>query len=144
MDKEDKTNNINNNMKYLIKNSQKTLNVPVKILDWIIEVENILFGHVIMHENMNIGSYDSIKWSSLSENPNSVRLLECDMEKINWSFLSSNTSEYAIDILEKNIDKIHWNWLTINPSAIRILENNPDKIDWRYLSLNINAIHIIE
>ena len=37
-------------------------------------------------------------------------------------------------LLEKNLDKINWNYLSKNPNAIHLLEQNLDKIDWDNLS----------
>jgi len=38
--------------------------------------------------------------------------------------LSSNRSEGAMQLLEKNQDKIDWSNLSKNPSAIQLLEKN--------------------
>ena len=77
---------------------------------------------------------DKIKWEWLSENPNSIHLLEKNRDKINWDGLSCNPN--AIHLLEKNIDKINWHILSKNPNAIHLLEKNVDKIDWDFLSEN--------
>lgn len=42
----------------------------------------------------------------LSSNKNAIKLLEENIDKIDWRQLSAN--ENAIHLLEKNIDKIHW------------------------------------
>ena len=47
-------------------------------------------------------------------------------------------------LLEKNLDKIDWDWLSANPNAIPLLEKNQKKIYWNYLSLNPNAIPLLE
>jgi hypothetical protein len=65
-----------------------------------------------------------------------------DINKINWTILSSNPN--AISTLEKNIDKINWKWLSKNPNAIDLLKKNIDKIDWEFLSKNPNAINLLE
>ena len=39
-------------------------------------------------------------------------------------------------MLEENIDRINWIWLSSNPSAIHLLKNNKNKIDWYELSRN--------
>jgi uncharacterized cysteine cluster protein YcgN (CxxCxxCC family) len=64
--------------------------------------------------------------------------------EINWRGLSRNTNPDAIKILEKNFDKIEWEELSSNPSAVHILENNPQNIYWNELSSNPNAIHMLE
>ncbi len=65
-------------------------------------------------------------------------------DKICWSFLSANTHPKAIKLLENNLDKINWSCLCMNPSAINIIEANPDKIKWEQLCVNENALHILE
>ena len=42
----------------------------------------------------------------------------------------------AIHIIEKNLDKVDWSFLSSIPDAIHILEKNLDKIDWASLSQN--------
>ncbi len=78
----------------------------------------------------------------LSVNPSVIRLLEENMEMIDWPALSTNP--LGIDLLKKNQDKIHWRCLSGNPNAIDLLEQNFDKIDWELLSKNPKAIHLIE
>ena len=53
-------------------------------------------------------------------------------DKINWCYLSSNTSEGAMQLLETNLDRINrycWEKLSVNPSAIQLLE----KIKIKYI-----------
>ncbi len=45
-------------------------------------------------------------------------------KKKNINDLSSNRSEGAMQLLEKNQDKIDWSNLSKNPSAIQLLEKN--------------------
>jgi len=45
----------------------------------------------------------------------------------------------SIHLLEKNLDKIDWSWLSENPNGLYLLENNTDKIDWDALSQNPNT-----
>ena len=42
----------------------------------------------------------------------------------------------AIKILEENKDKIDWNYLSLNPNSINLLKKNQDKINWKNLSVN--------
>jgi hypothetical protein len=46
-------------------------------------------------------------------------------------------------MLEKNLDKVNWCYLSGNPNAISILEKNMDKVYWNGLSYNPNAIHLL-
>ena len=57
---------------------------------------------------------DNIKWVLLAENPNAVRLLENNPQKIIWYCLSSNPN--AIHLLEKNPEKIKWRIFSTNPA----------------------------
>ena len=70
----------------------------------------------------------------LSHNPAAIHLLEKNLDKINWEWLSSNPG--AIHLLEQNQDKIKWCYLLENPNTIHLFEQNQDKIDWNWLSGN--------
>ena len=49
--------------------------------------------------------------------------------KIDWKWLSKNTNDRALDLLEKNMEKIDWVWLSMNTNdrAFDLLEKNMDK-----------------
>ena len=94
---------------------------------------------------------DKIDWSALSSNPAATRLLEKNQEKIVWSNLSSNPDPGAIHLLENEIrtnphNRISWALLSKNYGAIRILEKYPERIDWFKINENPNpeAIRILE
>jgi hypothetical protein len=70
----------------------------------------------------------------LSGNPNAIKLLEKNLNKIDWSILSSNPN--AIKLLKKNPTKIDWLMLSGNPNAIELLEKNLNKINWDIISGN--------
>ena len=56
-----------------------------------------------------------INWNMLSGNPNAFHLLNTFPDKINWFYLSGNTSYDVVQhILEKNIEKIDWSRLSSN------------------------------
>jgi len=80
-------------------------------------------------------------WLSMNPNPNAIKLLEQNADKIAWRCLSTNPA--GIDILSRNPDKIDWWMLSKNSSAIHMLEQTPDMIDWECLSENPNAISIL-
>ncbi len=66
---------------------------------------------------------DKIIWYMLSINPNAIKLLEANREKIDWNELSRNTNPEAIELLKANPDKINWFWLSGNPAIFdEILE----------------------
>jgi hypothetical protein len=72
----------------------------------------------------------------LSKNPNAIKLLKENQNKIHWGYLSLNPN--AIDLLKENKNKINWNFLSYNPNAIELLKENQNKINWRCLSENPN------
>ena len=90
---------------------------------------------------------DKVNWSYLSSNPNAIHLLEQNLDKVEWHNLSSNPN--AIHLLEQNLDKVNWFRLLQNPNAIHLLEKNLDLLEknlddnWYYLSINKNAIHLL-
>ena len=67
---------------------------------------------------------------------NAISMLEKNLDKVNWYYLSNNMN--AIFILENNLEKIKWNMMSSNINAISMLEKNQDKIDWKKLSNNPN------
>ena len=85
---------------------------------------------------------DKINWPRLSGNPNAIHILEANQDKICWDYLSLNPN--AIHLLEANPYKIFWPYLSQNPNGIHLLEANPDKIDWHYLIYNPNAVHLLK
>ncbi len=100
--------------------------------------ENTNFIAIKILEN----NIDKIDWNLLSKNENAIHILEKNLDKVNWHYLSRNKN--AIKILENNLDKINWHCLSLNPNAIHLLEKNLDKVDWCYLSQNPNAINLLE
>ena len=53
-------------------------------------------------------------WDTLSMNPNAIKFLESNPEKINWFYLCLNPN--AIELLESNQDEITWYNLSSNPA----------------------------
>ena len=93
------------------------------------------------HHNMKLREWipvDNLNWANLAynENPNAIHLLEQNLNKVNWDWLSRNPN--AIHILEQNLNKLNWYWLSKNPNAIHILEQNLDKVKLSWLSDNPN------
>ena len=108
---------------------------------------NILFFLLFKKVNMfkpEFIIHDKVNWYGLckNRNPIAIHILEKNLDKVCWSYLSENPN--AIHILEKNVDEIDWWSLSFNQNAIRILEKNLDKVSWSYLSDNPNAIHLLE
>ena len=80
----------------------------------------------------------------LSENPNITWEIVKNNPQINWSYKYLSENPNAIDLLEHNMAKIDWFWLSGNPNAVHLLEQHMDKINWEFLSNNPNAIQLIE
>lgn len=78
----------------------------------------------------------------LNKNPATIKILKeyIDSLAINWSYLSSNENNSAIELLKQNPDKINWNELSANKNqeAIEMLKANQDSlaIDWVAFSSN--------
>jgi hypothetical protein len=75
----------------------------------------------------------------LNLNPNAIKLLEENPNKIDWCRLSINSN--AIHLLEKNTDKILYGLLCQNSNAINLLEANVNKLDEHmcWIALNDNT-----
>ena len=85
-----------------------------------------------------------LEWDFLSKNPSAIELLLENPKKIDWMWLSSNSSPQAIDLLKAKPEKINWSWISANPSAIDLLKANPEKINWKRLSANENIFINLE
>jgi len=134
--------------------------IPLKLRSWI-DPDKLNFTYLSRNKNavqlleQNPLHYDKIGWGNLSVNksPRAIRLLEQNLDKVDWSYLSMNPE--AVDMLERHQDKIDWNELSGNPNpkAIQLLENyvknHPERPEysrevWDILSGNPAAIHILE
>lgn len=125
---------------------------------------DLLREKIKMEKDMPSSEYElledteKINWSSLSENPEAIKLLEENRHKIVWLNLSSNHSPKAIKLLKDQVEyenglskaqyaklsnKISWLFLSSNPIAIEILAANKGKIKWTALSNNPKAIDIL-
>jgi hypothetical protein len=102
---------------------------------------------------------EKIAWNNLSANPEAIPLLEKNPDKIDWIYLSSNSSPNAIKLLKERAEyengltrdaynlltnKLRWLFLSNNLNAIKILEANQGKIVWEGLSNNLKAIDLLE
>lgn len=67
----------------------------------------------------------------LSTYSGASNLILANLTKVNWSQLSSNSSDVSIQILMANQEKINFSQLSFNthPGAINLLMENPDSID---------------
>ena len=107
----------------------------------------------------NLEENEKIAWINLSANPEAIALLEKNPDKIDWIYLSSNSSPKAIKLLKERVEyenglttdaynlltnKVRWSFLSNNPNAIKLLEANQGKIVWHGLSNNLKAIKLLE
>ena len=84
---------------------------------------------------MVLNDIDGIKnILQLSKNSSAIKLLETNINDIDWYWLSGNPN--AIELLKANPNKINWTELSNNPNAIELLKTNQDKINWYNLSKN--------
>lgn len=86
--------------------------------------------------------YNKIDYYYLSSNSSDIALeiLYENQKEIDWSGLSRNKNDKSIKLLEENMEKIDWHSLCINSNdkAYDLLIQHPDKIVWECLSLNTN------
>ena len=73
---------------------------------------------------------EEFNWTNLSANPNdqAIELLKQNQDKINWESLSKNTNEKVIELLKQNQDKFNWIiWgrLSANPIIFEEIQNSP-------------------
>jgi hypothetical protein len=77
---------------------------------------------------------DHIPFNAIFQNPAAMDFInEIALhapKKMYWSMLCMNPHPEAIRLLEANIDKIEWYFLSSNPSAIDLLYKYPDKIHY--------------
>ena len=68
---------------------------------------------------------------------NAIPILEKNIDKINWLYLSSNPN--AISLIEQNLNE--YIMVLSNPNAIDIIEQNLDNIIWTALWKNPNIFY---
>lgn len=112
-----------NAIKYITENIQKIKqikNTDTKEYFW-----NILSTNPSAIELLNRKS-KYINWNRLLANKNAMELIRNNMEKItDWTMLSANTNDEAIEMLKQDPSKINWQLLASNenPKAVEMLEN---------------------
>jgi len=139
-------------IKYIAKNIKKIKqikNANLKSFFW-----EILSKNPSAIELLNRKS-KYINWNALLANKNAMELIRNNMDKItDWTMLSSNTNDEAIEMLKQEPSKINWQLLASNenPKAVEMLENeckrDPNKcMDMRLLYelyKNPNAMNLIK
>ena len=129
---------------YLLTNTHK-----INYTNFSINSNDKAVNHIIQNFSKQISNDKSKILSctcSLNINPIMINFLNNHKLYIDWYFLSSNSSDKALDILLNNKEKIVWHQLSKNTNkrAIELLQTNLNKIDWHNLSLNSSAINILE
>jgi hypothetical protein len=56
--------------------------------------------------------------------------------RLDYTALSSNESDAAIELLERHIDRIDWAVLSSNKNAVKLLKKYPHLVDWSEASAN--------
>jgi hypothetical protein len=115
-------------------------------LDGLVQNTSPKIGPLLEH---SLDQFNNFHWTWMcqySSNPTVMAFLEKYPDKIQWSFLSRNTCDDAIKILEKNPHKICWWSLSSNPSAMGLIKKKRKKVHWGQLCKNTNpeAISILE
>ena len=93
------------------------------------------FAIPLLEENLK-----KIEWGYLSFNPGAMNLLQNNLSKIVWSQLCKNPNLEAIQLLRKNMIQINWWSLNNNPNGHLILRNYPDKIIWSLFCSHSNDL----
>ena len=122
----------------------KELNFDINNIDWF-NYSYYCDDEILLSPDI----FNQIDWRNLSSNTSkyAIKLLEENPEKIDWINICSNSSAYNIIKNYQSLDGfIDWNSLSqnSNPDVVKILEENLDKINWNNLSKNTGAIHIIK
>jgi hypothetical protein len=123
-------------------NSIKLLEENIDKIDWFYLSNNPNAIHLIKkyiglkHLDMGLLSTNS--------SPGIIELFRENKKlKIHWKLLSLNTSPDAIKLIEKNLWKIDWYYLSKNENAITILEKNLKFVDFKNFSKNPCAVPIL-
>ena len=113
----------------------------------------------LLAEEMKVNPAVHLDWAALSRNPEAIKILKANRDKIRWGFLSLNTNPKAMKLLEEEIkvNPAHINFESLaeneTPEAMKIIEDNlliENSIYttnwnrfWEILSRNTKAIKIL-
>ena len=141
-----------NALYYLIDNRQ-----PINYYWLSYNTNPIAMGLLV--EEMKVNPAVHFDWKALSRNPEAMKILKANRDKISWGYLSLNTNPKAMKLLEEEIkvNPAHINFENLaeneTPEAMKIIEDNL-LIDnsiytinwnrfWEILSRNTKAIKIL-
>ena len=113
----------------------------------------------LLAEEMKVNPAVHLDWAALSRNPEAIKILKANRDKIRWGFLSLNTNPKAMKLLEEEIkvNPAHINFESLaeneTPEAMKIIEDNlliENSIYttnwnrfWEILSRNTKAVKIL-
>lgn len=114
----------------------------------------------LLAEEMKVNPAVHLDWKALSRNPEAMKILKANRDKISWGYLSLNTNPSAMKLLEEEIkvNPTHINFESLaeneTPEAMKLIEDNlliENSIYttnwnrfWEILSRNTKAIKILK
>ena len=141
-----------NALYYLINNK-----IPINYFWLSYNTNPIAMG--LLAEEMKVNPSVHLDWKALSRNPEAIKILKANRDKISWGFLSLNTNPEAMKLLEEEIkvNPAHINFESLaeneTPEAMKIIEDNlliENSIYttnwnrfWEILSRNTKAVKIL-
>ena len=141
-----------NALYYLIDNRQ-----PINYYWLSYNTNPIAMGLLV--EEMKVNPAVHFDWKALSRNPEAMKILKANRDKISWGYLSLNTNPKAMKLLEEEIkvNPAHINFESLaeneTPEAMKIIEDNlliENSIYttnwnrfWEILSRNTKAVKIL-
>jgi hypothetical protein len=100
-------------------------------------------GRLMLSDNRHAGCLwyeypEAIDWTVLSQNESddALDLLLTHPERIDWASFACNRSPRAIEYMRDHVEFVNWTHLSSNPMAVDLLLAHLDKVDWSYLCLN--------
>jgi len=87
--------------------------------------------------------YEYIDWDGILCNKNAVELVKNNLHMVEGYWDDISEQPHLIDIIEQNMDKINFQYLSKNYNAIHILEQHVEKIDIRKLRMNKNGFQLL-
>ena len=114
----------------------------------------------LLEEEMKVNQEIDLDWAALSRNPEAMKILKANRDKIIWGHLSLNTNPKAMKLLEEEIkvNPTHINFESLaaneTPEAMKLIEDNlliKNPIYsinwnrfWQILSRNKKAVKILK
>lgn len=101
----------------------------------------------VLEKNM-----DKVSWMALLQNPSAIPLFEKyisqkkynDKTKIEWVMMSWNSNPNIGELLEKHLKVVNWFIVETSLRDIAFLERHQDKLNWKNVSSNEHAVPLLE